>query len=168
MPRDPAELNAAELKALVLRIMDDNRTMAVATLRADGWPQATTVGYVHDDLAIYFAVASDSQKLANIRRDRRVSIAIGHAAPGDRAVRGLSLAANAREVSDWREVARLNDLIRERYPEIDVFAPRDSNSAVLTAEPVLVSLVDEAEGLKAPVLLTVSKSAELSPAADGA
>jgi hypothetical protein len=35
------------------------------------------VGYVHDDLDPYFAVASTSQKLANVRRDGRVSIALG-------------------------------------------------------------------------------------------
>jgi nitroimidazol reductase NimA-like FMN-containing flavoprotein (pyridoxamine 5'-phosphate oxidase superfamily) len=156
--------NPAELKRLVLRIMDDNRTMAVATVRADGWPQATTVGFVHDDLAIYFAVARTSQKLANIQRDPRTSIAIGHATGGDRAVRGFSLAAQTTEVSDWHEVARLNDLIRDRYPEVQIFAPRDSNAAVLKAEPTLISLVDDAEGLRQPLLLQVSGQTELAPA----
>ena len=33
------------MKEQLLAIMDAHRIMTVATLRADGWPQATTVGY---------------------------------------------------------------------------------------------------------------------------
>ena len=46
-----------ELKTKVLELLDGHRLMTVATLRDDGWPQATLVGYVHDDLTLYFAVA---------------------------------------------------------------------------------------------------------------
>ena len=58
----------------ILQLLDENRVMTVATLRPDGWPQATVVGYVHDDLMLYFAVARISQKFANIARDPRISI----------------------------------------------------------------------------------------------
>jgi hypothetical protein len=37
-------------------MLDQHRIMTVATLRPDGWPQATTVGYVNDGLtSIFFA-----------------------------------------------------------------------------------------------------------------
>lgn len=36
------------LKSQILSIIEAHRIMTVATLRADGWPQATTVGYAHE------------------------------------------------------------------------------------------------------------------------
>lgn len=159
----PAVLAPAKLKERVLAILDENHTMAIATGRADGWPQATIVGFVHDGLAIYFAVSQGSQKLANIRRDPRTSIAVGHPPDRKQAIRGLSMAARAIEVTDLREIDRLNNLIRSRYPEVEVFAPRDAASAIVRATPTLISLLDDAGGLAQPLLLQVSASGELSP-----
>jgi hypothetical protein len=45
----PADGNA---KVTILSILDENRIMSLATLRANGWPQVTMVGYAHDDLAL--------------------------------------------------------------------------------------------------------------------
>ena|SRR5215831_13622933 len=42
------------LRSKILEVLDQHRIMTVATNRPDGWPQATTVGYVHDGLTIYF------------------------------------------------------------------------------------------------------------------
>ena len=43
-----------DLKTKILEILDRNRLMVVATNRPDGWPQATTVGYVNIGLTLYF------------------------------------------------------------------------------------------------------------------
>jgi nitroimidazol reductase NimA-like FMN-containing flavoprotein (pyridoxamine 5'-phosphate oxidase superfamily) len=37
-----------EIRRKILKLLDEHRIMTVATLRADGWPQATTVGYVNE------------------------------------------------------------------------------------------------------------------------
>ncbi len=55
-----------------------SRSVSLATVRPDGWPQATTVGYVNEDLALYFLCSKDSQKAANLTRDSRVSLTIDH------------------------------------------------------------------------------------------
>jgi general stress protein 26 len=149
------EATSSELKRDVLAILDENRVMTVATARPDGWPQATMVGFIHDALTLYFAVAQDSQKLANIKRDPRVSIALGRESP-DR-IRGLSMAATAREVEDLGEVARLNELIIERYPGEVVFAPRRHAIAVICARPQIISFVDQGKGPGAPLLLRVDE-----------
>jgi nitroimidazol reductase NimA-like FMN-containing flavoprotein (pyridoxamine 5'-phosphate oxidase superfamily) len=60
----------------ILQLLDQHRTMRIATLRPDGWPQVTTVGYANDGLAIYFLCGADSQKAANLARDDRVSLAV--------------------------------------------------------------------------------------------
>lgn len=143
-----------EPKAKVLEILDENRVMTVATVRPDGWPQATMVGYAHDDLTLYFAVARTSQKLANIQREPRVSIALGHDASNR--LRGLSMAAFAQEVADLAEIDHLNALLLQRYPEQNMFSPRETSSAVLRAVPMVVSIIDLGKGPGEPVLFGVN------------
>ena len=94
------ETNTEMQGSRVLGILAENRIMAVATLRADGWPQATMVGYVNAGLVLYFVISRGSQKLANMARDPRVSIAIGHHEADEAGPRGLSLAATVSEVTD--------------------------------------------------------------------
>lgn len=147
----PAE---QELEARILALLDDNRIMTLATVRPDGWPQATMVGYVHDQFSLYFAVGRTSQKLANIERNTRVSIAIGRDSPDG--PRGLSMAARVSEVTDLDEIKRLNILIGARYPAQAVFAPREASSAILRATPKVISIVDAAIGSGQPELLEVS------------
>lgn len=145
----------ATLENRILQILTENRVMGLATLRADGWPQATMVGYLHDGLTLYFAIARGSQKLANMLRDPRISLAIGRHDPGDGDLRGLSMAAIAAEVTDADAVRRLNAMILERYPEQAIFAPRGASIAVMKASPVVISLIDPAHGQDQPVLLRV-------------
>ena len=57
----------------ILSLLDEHRIMTVATLRPDGWPQATTVGYVNEGLTLYFLCGLESQKAANLAKDDRVS-----------------------------------------------------------------------------------------------
>ena len=157
------EPHGETLKPRVLGILSENRIMALATLRADGWPQTTMVGYIHDGLVLYFAIGRGSQKLANMARDPRVSIAIGHHEPDEAGPRGLSLAATVSEVTDAVAVRRLNDLIQERYPEQVVFTPPGASIAVMKVLPVVFSLVDSASGQDKPLLLRVDRSGALTP-----
>lgn len=138
-----------------LQILSENRIMAVATLRPDGWPQATMVGYIHDGLTLYFVVARDGQKLANIQRDARVSIAIGRHDGDGSDLRGLSMAADAIEVTDANEVRRLNAMLVKRYPEQQVFNPHGASVAVMKATPLVISLIDPHGGLDQSPLLRV-------------
>lgn len=143
-----------ELKTKILQILDDHRVMTVATLRDDGWPQATMVGFVHDDLTLYFAVAQSSQKLANIERDGRVSIALGHEAPTR--LCGLSMAARAEPLTEMAEVDAVNRLLRERYQGRVAFSPRATASRLVRAEPMVISLIDLGKGPGEPDLLSVA------------
>lgn len=150
------------LKAEIIALLDENRIMSLATLRPDGWPQTTIVGYVHDDMTLYFAVGRTSQKFSNIQHDDRVSIAVGHDTP-DR-IRGLSMAARVTEVTNLEEVAKLNGLIAARYPEQAVFAPRQASAVVLKATPKLISIIDLAKGPGEPRLVTLETETVVHPA----
>lgn len=141
----------AEAKAKIVELLNETRVMSVATLRPDGWPQSTMVGFVHDDLTLYFAVARTSQKLANILRDPRVSIALGHAEPSR--LRGLSMAAHAAEVTEVKELNHLQALMLERYPDEIIFSPRQASATVVRARPIVVSVIDLARGPGEPELV---------------
>ena len=50
------------IRKKILALLDQHRIMTIATLRSDGWPQATTVGYVSEGLTLYFLCGLDSQR----------------------------------------------------------------------------------------------------------
>lgn len=160
-----AKATDPELKAAILAILGDNRIMSIATRRRDGWPQNTMVGFVHDDLAIYFAIGRGSQKFANIAEDSRVSIAIGHDSPDH--LRGLSMAGRAVEVLEVEEIQRLNRLIQKRYPEQAVFAPREASAAMMRVTPTLISVIDMSKAPGAPTLVTVESQTIVRRLEDG-
>jgi len=137
----PASFDAPQAK--VSAILARHHLMSVATLRPDGWPHATLVNYLADGLTLYFLVAQDSQKRANIAADPRISIAIGGDADGP--PQGLSLAGRATLIEDPLWVEALNRKIW-RTPEFARFEPHPSGHAValLRFTPQWVSLIDYA------------------------
>lgn len=151
-----------------VQILHQNRIMAISTLRPDGWPQTTMVGYAHDGLLIYFIISRESQKFANIEADDRVSIAIGSDFHDPKTITGLSMAARASEVRDPKQRAEALKLIMERRPGLARLEPPDSShSAVMRAYPSIVSILDYSKGFGHADVLTVSPGGvEMTPARD--
>lgn len=83
------------LRDQIITILDGAKDMIIATVREDGYPQATTVSYVHDELTIYFGCGVSSQKAINIARNSKVSLAINLPYSNWNEIRGLSLAGRA-------------------------------------------------------------------------
>ena len=69
------------MKQKIQALLDAHRIMTIATLRPDGWPQATTVAYVNEGLTLWFLCGLQSQKARNLARDDRVSLTIDHDTP---------------------------------------------------------------------------------------
>ena len=105
------------LEEKILSLLAQNRIMTIATLRPDGWPQATTVGYANDGLTLYFLCGPESQKAMNLARDERVSLTIDHDTPQVMEITGLSMAARAHAVTDPAEAERAMRLVMARYTE---------------------------------------------------
>src|SRR5688500_14598560 len=105
------------LERKILTLLDQHRIMTIATLRPDGWPQATTVGYANEGLTLYFLCGRDSQKAANLARDNRVSLTIDHDTPQVMEITGLSMAARAQVVVDPAEAEKVLRLLMQKYPE---------------------------------------------------
>ena len=111
----------AEIREKMLTLLDQHRIMTIATLRPDGWPQATTVGYANEGLTLYFLCLRDSQKAANLARDDRVSLTIDHDTPEVMATTGLSMAARASSRRPGRSeqgLAHASDEISWTLPAI--------------------------------------------------
>ena len=117
--------------------------MTIATVREDGFPQATTVSYINDGLTIYFATSSDSQKARNIARDQRVSVTINRDYENWSEIEGLSMAAAAHSVTDAREQERVEKLMFEKFTQVADYEPDEPmDLAFVRLEPKVVSVLD--------------------------
>lgn len=146
------------LNATILDLLGQHRIMTIATLRPDGWPQATTVGYANEGLAIYFLCGPESQKAANLARDNRVSLTIDHDTPQVMEIKGLSMAARATRVTDAVEVAKALELLFSRYPEqqgVPMQMPKPEEIAVFKLTPMVISVLDYSKGFAHTDLVTV-------------
>jgi nitroimidazol reductase NimA-like FMN-containing flavoprotein (pyridoxamine 5'-phosphate oxidase superfamily) len=133
--------------------------MSLATQRADGWPQATTVGYVNDGLTLYFLCGSDSQKAKNLSRDDRVSLTIDHDVSDPMAIKGLSMAARATLVLDQLQAQQMmRVMLPKRYPEYAAaMGTMDLSGVVIfMVTPEVVSVLDYSKGFGHADLVTVS------------
>ena len=144
------------IRRKILEVLEQNRVMSLATLRPDGWPQATVVGFAHDGLTLYFLCGSESQKAKNLARDRRVSLTISTDMPQVMAITGLSMAAEAEPITDPAEAQRIGDLLISRYPpQADLPGPPPPGSmAIFRLKPVVISLIDYSKGFRHTDLVT--------------
>lgn len=144
------------LRQKILAILNEHRLMTVATNRPDGWPQATTVGYVNEDLIIYFLCGSQSQKAANLARDNRVSLTIDHDTTEPMSITGLSMAARTEAVTDAGELARVLKLLATRYPEYAAFPmPDPAQIIIFRVVPKVISVLDYSKGFGHSELVTI-------------
>lgn len=136
-----------QFKQQIVDLLNGDRIMTLATNRADGWPQATVVGYANDGLFIYALIARASQKWANILRDPRVSIAIARDYPDPMQIKGLSIAARAAEATDPAERERVAALFFKRYPEYTSMpSPAAAEMPLVRFTPEIVSILDYSKG----------------------
>ena len=139
-----------------IEILDTHRIMAVSTLRADGWPQTTVVGYANDGWAVYFLILRNSQKYANIGHDDRISFAVVKATAELSDHKAVYAGAHALEVTEEEERERGWRLLVERHPNLAGFEmPDPSVTALMRAVCKHVSVLDYTLGLGHTEALTV-------------
>ena len=139
------------MKRKILSLLEAHRIMTIATLRPDGWPQATTVGYVNDGLVLWFLCGLESQKARNLAKDNRVSITIDHDTPDLMSITGLSMAARAHRVSDRAEAEKVLGMLPLKYPDAppttaQMKMPAPEDVALFRVVPEIVSVLDYTKG----------------------
>jgi nitroimidazol reductase NimA-like FMN-containing flavoprotein (pyridoxamine 5'-phosphate oxidase superfamily) len=132
----------------VVEILNANRIMTVATVRPDGWPQATIVGYANDGLRLYFLIYRSSQKFENIERDNRIAVTVGSEPPTLEGIKAVYAGCTASEVTDLAERSGAWALLAERHRNLTDLAPPGTDAvATMIAECRYVSVLDYSRGL---------------------
>ncbi len=138
-----------EIRRKILTLLDQHRIMTIATLRPDGWPQATTVGYANEGLTLYFLCGPDSQKAVNLARNDRVSLTIDQDTPQVMEITGLSMAAHAQVVVDPTEAEKALRLLMLKYPQqasIPIPMPTPADVRIFRVTPMVISVLDYSKG----------------------
>lgn len=132
-----------EKRGQIVSIIDAAADLTVATIREDGYPQATTVSFVNDGLAIYFGTWIKSQKAQNIARCDKVSVTIDlpYKSWGD--IKGLSIGGRARRVEEAAEIAKVSGLMFKKFPQLAEFVHGEApEMAIFRIDPQIVSILD--------------------------
>lgn len=138
----------AALMREILSILENAADLTLATVRDDGYPQATTVSFASDGLALYFGASALSQKAQNIARTDKVSLAITLPYANWGEIRGLSAGARAKRLVDPHEVERAAHLLIAKFPQgVAEYAVGEMEGvAFFRILPEVISVLDYRKG----------------------
>ena len=138
----------------VIEILRDNRLASLATADPDGWPHCTMVGIANAETRIYSIVAHNSQKLIDIERDDRVSLAIGRDVIDPASIRALAIKARAHTVDNPEERRKAIRLLLDKRPALKRLEdPDEIGSLVIVSVPEEIRLLDYSVGYGHSVLI---------------
>ena len=147
-----------------LEILNANRIMTVATVRPDGWPQATIVGYANRGFCVYFLIYRTSQKFENIAHENRVAITVAREPGQLRDIKAVYAGCTVREVMDLAERSRAWELLAKRHPNpTDLAPPEDAEVATMAADCKHLSVLDYSQGLGHTETVTIDADEPTRP-----
>jgi general stress protein 26 len=143
-------------KDFAIRVIEGAQDLTLATVRPDGYPQATTVSFAHEGLKLYVGIGKHSQKANNIRQNNKVSLTINLPYKDWREIRGLSMSAQAEILDDPQAIAMARDCLLRRFPQVSEWGGPDmaSEIAFLKITPLLISVLDYSKGFGHTELVT--------------
>ena len=131
----------------IVAILAGARDMTIATIREDGFPQATTVSYVSDGLTIYFCCDPSSQKAENLARNKRVSLTANLDYSDWNQIQGVSIGGLTEPISDPEEMEKVGNLMLAKFPQVSDFVSDEMGEILLfRIKPVVVSVLDYSKG----------------------
>lgn len=147
----------SETGRLVQDIIDHGKDLTLATVRPDGYPQATTVSYANDGLTIYVGVGKQSQKASNIRGNGKVSLTINAEYADWNHIKGVSMGGIAEIVEAPEEMQHARDCMLKRFPQLAQWdqAGQEDNIVFLKIAPHVISVLDYEKGFGHTDLVTV-------------
>ncbi len=133
--------------------------MTLATVRPDGYPQATTVAYANDGLAVYFMCDRDAQKVRNLGKNPKVSLAIDGEGSDWEHLHGLSMGATAEVVNSPAEKRRAFKLLGSKFASMAKMSEGDlAESAIVRVTPKVISAINYDLGFGHTDLVRVSRA----------
>lgn len=103
----------------VQAFLQEQRTMSVATIGADGRPHLVAMWYAFIDGSPAFWTYAKAQKIVNLRRDPRLTCMVEDGSAYNE-LRGVELVADAQLIDDPEQVLAFGVQITERYQGITV------------------------------------------------
>ena len=139
-----------------IKILNQHRIMAISTVRPDGWPQTTVVGYTNVGFEILFMIFRSGQKFANIQHDDRISIAVA-AEPAELSdLKAVYAAAHASEITDPKDQEEAWRHLMQRHSNLAGFKmPDATGAAFMRARCKYVSVLDFSQGMGHREQLTI-------------
>lgn len=134
------------LRSKIVDILAHTNDMTIATVRPDGWPQATTVSYVSDGLDIYFVTGAEAQKAKNIAKNGKISLTVDWPYKNWDAIEGISLGGTAARITAEDEIARIEKLMAKKFPQMADLPSEEEALAFFKITPKVISVLDYSKG----------------------
>lgn len=143
-------------REFVMRVIEGAHDLTLATIRPDGFPQATTVSFAHDGLTLYVGIGKHSQKANNIRHNNKVSLTINLPYDDWREIKGLSMSALAEVLDDPQAAQAAQDCLLGRFPQVAEWGGPNmaAEVAFLRISPQVISVLDYSKGFGHTELVT--------------
>lgn len=152
-----------ETETFILDLLKSHNILTLATIREDGYPQATTVGYVNDGLTIYIATFPEAQKVKNIGYCNKVSLTVDKDYNKWEKIKGLSMGGIAEVLTNQQEIIKVIDLLAQKFPQLaDMAAPDPSSIAFLKITPEIVSVLNYEKGFGHTELVNLKSVANVA------
>lgn len=149
----------AQLERFILRELARHHVMSIATVRQDGFPQVTSVTYASDAFDLYFACDRGAQKVRNLRRNSKVSLAIDRDMKDWSRLRGLSMGGHAHVLRGAPQKQHAFGLLQRKFPqwsEIDL--AELATLSFVKVVPTVISALDYSKGFGHTDLVTLRAS----------
>ncbi len=149
-----------------VKILNIHRIMAISTVRADGWPQTTIVGYANRGFHLYFLIYRSGQKFSNIQHDDRISIAVAAEPASLEVLQAVYGAAHAKEITEEADRQEAWRLLMQRHANLAGSKIPGADEAVfMRASLNHVSVLDFTQGVGHAEQLTLDDHGQ--PVASG-
>jgi len=136
-------------QGFILRLLDQCKDMALATVTPEGKPDVSTVNFANDGLTLYVATGRDSSKVRNLQHSPEVSLAMRLEYEEWSQVKGLSISARAELLpDDGAEALRARTYLSRKFAQPwDSPSPQDPASTVfLRIVPHGITILDYEKG----------------------
>jgi general stress protein 26 len=107
-----------DLEKAIVSYLDKHRHMALATVKDDGSPYASTVSYVNKGLTIFFMTDPSSQKGKNIAFCPKVGVAISEDYLDWDKIEGVQLAGSVEWIADQTELKQVQQMFAQKFPQV--------------------------------------------------
>lgn len=146
-------------KRFILDTLRSRNTMTLATIRPDGYPQATTVVYANDGLVLYFMCDRGAQKVRNLGKNDKVSLTIDGESSDWTHIHALSMGATAEVVNDPVERRRATKLLSKKFPQTGETSEIElADEAIVRVTPKVISAINYDLGFGHTELVRISRA----------